>query len=173
MTGGDSRCLWFDTAWGRGCLTYASDPFYILGITLPGKKSAAGLNATSELKMAHPRAIQAGRTIAAYFKGRRPSPIPDNWLALDRLTPKEQAVLRTVRGIPYGATRTYAEVARMAGFPRGARFAGNTLHKNPFPVIVPCHRVVRSDGTIGGFAAGCSMKERMIALEKAAVNNRF
>lgn len=163
--------LWFDTAWGRGCLTYSAEPFSIFSITLPGIKDKVRPDLGIGSKAAHPSAIHVGRTMADFFSGQRPAAIPETWLAKGSLTPKERTVLRVVRRIPYGVTRTYAEVAVMAGFPHGARFAGNALHKNPFPVIIPCHRVVRSDGTIGGFAAGCKMKEKMIALERASSKN--
>ncbi|MEW6078568.1 MAG: MGMT family protein [Thermodesulfobacteriota bacterium] len=158
--------LWVETAWGRCCLTYAGEPFLLFGITLPGSINKAGPDSKLETGAVHPSAILVGQALADYFDGCGPAVIPGKWLALEQLTANERLVLKAVRQIPYGATRTYAEVAGMAGFPRGARFAGNTLHKNPFPVIIPCHRVVRSDGSIGGFASGCEMKEKMIALER-------
>ena len=163
------RVLWFHTAVGRGCLTYSADPFFIYDIALPGTRRRFRPGSKDGTEADHPSAVCVGRIIADYFCGRRPAAVPESWLALDRLTPGERAVLKIVRRIPYGATRTYAEVAELAGFPRGARFAGNALHKNPFPVIIPCHRVVRSDGTIGGFASGCQMKEKMIALEETVI----
>jgi methylated-DNA-[protein]-cysteine S-methyltransferase len=164
------RCaLSFDTAWGRSCLIYSPEPFLIFSLALPGTKNDFRPDSEKGSKAAHPRAIQVGRAIAAFFEGHPPAAIPEAWLALEQLTPNERTVLRVVEKIPYGATRTYAQVAGMAGFPGGARFAGNALHKNPFPVIIPCHRVVRSDGSIGGFAGGCEMKKKMIALEAAVL----
>lgn len=69
--------------------------------------------------------------------------------------------------IPYGQTRTYAWVAKSCGRPRAARAVGNALARNPFPLIVPCHRVIRSDGKLGGFAAGTEVKSALLNLEKA------
>lgn len=169
FAGREIRVLWFETAWGRCCLKYASRPFSIFSITLPKTAPDVRPDAKKRSAAAHPSAILVGQAIADFFNGRQPAPVPEPWLATEQLTPNERAVLSVVRRIPYGATRTYAEVAGMAGFPHGARFAGNALHKNPFPVIIPCHRVVRSDGTTGGFAAGCEMKKKMIALEAAVV----
>ena len=170
MDGGGrgERLLRFDTAWGPAWLTYRPAPFTIWRIRLPGTKPEPLPDTQDDA--AHPSAaLLVAQTLTDFFSGCRPMTVPEDWLALDRLTPKERAILRAARNIPYGTTRTYAQVASMAGFPRGARFAGNALHKNPFPVAVPCHRVVRSDGSLGGFAGGCKIKKKMIALEAASL----
>ncbi|NLL95274.1 MAG: methylated-DNA--[protein]-cysteine S-methyltransferase [Thermoplasmatales archaeon] len=75
-------------------------------------------------------------------------------------------VMATVSRIPYGETESYSGLAAALGRPGAARAVGNACARNPVPVIVPCHRVVRSDGSVGGFAAGVGMKERLLALEK-------
>lgn len=71
-------------------------------------------------------------------------------------------------GVAYGQTTSYGALAAAAGRPRAARAAGNFLAANPFPVILPCHRVVRSDGGLGGFSGGAGWKRRLLALEGAA-----
>jgi methylated-DNA-[protein]-cysteine S-methyltransferase len=86
---------------------------------------------------------------------------------LSRFTTAQQAVYRTVATIPYGQTASYGQVARMAGVPNAARFVGTTMANNPYPVFIPCHRVIRSDGTPGLFGGGEPLKARMLALEKA------
>ena len=63
-------------------------------------------------------------------------------------------VLEATARIPYGSVSTYAEVAAEAGSPRGSRAAGNALGANPIPIVVPCHRVVRSGGALGGYTGG-------------------
>jgi len=68
------------------------------------------------------------------------------------LTPFQWAVLRVVMTIPPGETRTYAWVARQIGRPGAVRAVGTALRKNPFPVIIPCHRVIKSDGSLGKYA---------------------
>lgn len=77
----------------------------------------------------------------------------------------EKRVYRAVLAIPRGRTRSYAWVARRAGRPRAARAVGNALNRNPYAPAVPCHRVIRSDGAIGGFAKGAAAKRRLLAAE--------
>jgi methylated-DNA-[protein]-cysteine S-methyltransferase len=160
-----ARIFRFDTAWGQSSLIYRPEPFVVYCLTLPGAEPDM-LPATGDEKDGHhPKAMRIKTVLTDFFNGRRPETIPDAWLSWTQLTPKEQAVLDVVRHIPYGQTRAYGEVAEKAGFPRGARFAGNALNKNPFPVIIPCHRVIHADGSIGGFGSGCEMKRKMIAME--------
>ncbi len=88
-------------------------------------------------------------------------------LALEGTTPFVRRVLEACRQIPIGETLTYAELARLGGSPGAARAAGNTMARNRFPLIVPCHRVVGSHGALGGYSApsGLSMKRRLLAAE--------
>jgi methylated-DNA-[protein]-cysteine S-methyltransferase len=76
-----------------------------------------------------------------------------------------QKVLNELRTIPYGETRTYGWLAKKVGKPGAARAVGQALKRNPIPIIIPCHRVIRDDGTIGGFSMGINIKERLLALE--------
>lgn len=85
------------------------------------------------------------------------------------LTPFQRAVYRFVASIPSGKTATYAEVARAIGNQRAVRAVGNALNKNPFAPAVPCHRVIRSDDTIGGFAQGTVQKRKLLRKEGASV----
>jgi len=83
------------------------------------------------------------------------------------LTAFELAVLRATLEIPFGETRTYAWVARRIGKPRAVRAVGSALRKNPWPLIIPCHRVIRSDGSPGLYAGkDDGRKKRLIALEQ-------
>jgi len=82
------------------------------------------------------------------------------------LTLFEKKVYTVVKKIPLGEARAYAWVAKMAGRPAAARAVGNALNKNPFPVIVPCHRVVHSDGSIGEYAFGRDLKRKLLELER-------
>ena len=81
------------------------------------------------------------------------------------LTPFAQAVYRVVGAIPRGSTMTYAQVAAKAGRPRAVRAVGTILNRNPFAPDVPCHRVIRSDGTLGGFAGGPRKKKALLREE--------
>jgi O-6-methylguanine DNA methyltransferase len=76
-----------------------------------------------------------------------------------------RAVWNATLSIPYGETRTYAWVAQQIGKPRALRAVGKALARNPFPIIVPCHRVVASNGNLGGFRGGLELKKRLLELE--------
>ncbi len=82
----------------------------------------------------------------------------------------QRRIYALCRQIPYGATMTYGELARLAGSPRGARAVGQCLARNPIPLLIPCHRVVGADGKLGGFSApgGLAMKQRLLQLEAVA-----
>ena len=73
------------------------------------------------------------------------------------------------RGIPRGQTRTYGQLARMAGSPGAARAVGQAMARNPWPILVPCHRVLGTDGSLTGFGGGVDMKRRMLLMEGALV----
>ncbi len=93
--------------------------------------------------------------------------VPWNWLALDGLSGFRRRVLGAAARIPAGETRSYGEVAREVGCGGGARAVGQALKRNPFAPLVPCHRVVRADGTIGGYGGrtGGTTKRDLLALE--------
>jgi methylated-DNA-[protein]-cysteine S-methyltransferase len=79
----------------------------------------------------------------------------------------EQAVWQTIRGISYGQTTTYTDLAARANRPRAIRAAANAVAKNPLPLIIPCHRILRKDRSLGGFSApgGVDTKKRLLDLE--------
>lgn len=90
-------------------------------------------------------------------------------IAIDNLpgTPFQRDVWRALTQIPRGETRTYAELAAMAGHPTAIRAVANAVGKNPMPPIIPCHRIIRSDGKIGGYSApgGIATKRRLLQSE--------
>ncbi len=90
---------------------------------------------------------------------------------LSGFTAFRRRVTEVCRAIPYGETRTYAELAAEVGAPRAARAVGNVMRTNRWPLIVPCHRVLGSSGGLGGYSApeGLTMKKRLLALEARAV----
>ena len=88
--------------------------------------------------------------------------------ALDlRGTPFQLACWRALLAIPYGETRTYADIARTVGKPQAFRAVGMANHHNPIAIVVPCHRVIASDGTLCGFGGGLDVKRRLLELEGA------
>ena len=82
------------------------------------------------------------------------------------MTDFEKKVYKTILNIPLGEVRTYKWVAKQIGRPRAYRAVGQALHKNPFPLIVPCHRVIQSGGKLGGYALGARKKKALLDLEK-------
>lgn len=106
---------------------------------------------------------EAERQLAEYFAGER----TDFDLAVDLagLTDFERRVLTAVREVGFGEVVPYAELARRMGSPKSARAVGNALHANPVTIVVPCHRVVRKDGSLGGYGAGVEYKRRLLAIE--------
>ena len=109
---------------------------------------------------------KARRELDAYFEGRvRRLRTPVDW----SLTPAgfSRRVLEATVAIPFGSVSTYAHMARLAGSPRAARAAGNALHDNPVPIVVPCHRVVPSGGGIGKYGGQEWRKAFLLDLEGA------
>ena len=84
---------------------------------------------------------------------------------LDLCSAFQQQVLRAEHGIPRGRVSTYQRIATYLGRDRGARAVGTALAHNPFPIIIPCHRAIRSDGTFGGFQGGVAMKRALLEME--------
>jgi methylated-DNA-[protein]-cysteine S-methyltransferase len=110
------------------------------------------------------------RELDEYFEGRRTSfDVPVDWRLHDGFG---RRVLRATYRIPYGKLLTYAEVAAKAGSPRGSRAAGNALGSNRIPIVVPCHRVVRTGGTLGGYTGGIERKQYLLGLEGVAPFSR-
>jgi methylated-DNA-[protein]-cysteine S-methyltransferase len=100
-----------------------------------------------------------------YFAGhRRRFELPIDWTLVG---PFGQRVLRAAAEIPYGGVLSYAQVAAEVGSPRGSRAAGNALGSNPIPIVLPCHRVLRSGGALGGYAGGLDRKRWLLSLESA------
>ena len=87
-------------------------------------------------------------------------------LDLSGATCFQQNVWQTVQSIPYGETRSYGWVADRIGSPKAARAVGQTLGRNPLPIVIPCHRIVASDGRLGGFRGGLEIKEYLLRLER-------
>lgn len=84
---------------------------------------------------------------------------------LDLCSSFQQRVLRAEHGIPRGSVSTYQRIAKHLGNVQGARAVGTALARNPFPILVPCHRAIRSDGTLGGFQGGLEMKRTLLEME--------
>lgn len=113
--------------------------------------------------LAPPRLDAAVAQLEEYFAGRRRA--FDLPLDLRLSAGFRRQVLRHLAEIGYGRTESYAEVATAAGSPRAVRAVGSACATNPLPVVVPCHRVVRSDGSVGGYRGGPAAKRTLLELE--------
>jgi O-6-methylguanine DNA methyltransferase len=152
--------------WGE--IWLASTAKGLCGILLRGGREAlevrvrsrTGLSTFHEDPKAHAAATEQ---IEQYFRGER----KQFQLPLDlRGTSFQQQVWKALQQIPYGETRSYGEIAVAVGNLRAVRAVGQANGRNPVPLIVPCHRVIRSNGKLGGFGGGLDLKETLLALEK-------
>ena len=118
-----------------------------------------------EINTAHP-VLQAARSqLTAYFAAQAARfSLP---LDLSLGTPFQQSVWERLRAIPYGVTQSYGEIARYMGQPAASRAVGSAVGRNPLSIIVPCHRVVGSNGALTGYAGGLERKIALLQLEKA------
>lgn len=123
-------------------------------------------------RIAGPRVLRASRGVDEvrheldeYFARRRHA--FDLAVDLRGLPPFSLAVLGELARVPYGQTATYGELAARAGHPKAARAVGLVMNRNPVPIVLPCHRVVGSSGSLVGYAGGLETKERLLRLEGA------
>jgi methylated-DNA-[protein]-cysteine S-methyltransferase len=143
----------------------------LVRVALPNERLEAVLGELAEdvsprLMERPERLEEARRELTEYFEGRRRRfELPLDW----RLTHAGFArrVLRATAKVPFGETISYAEAAERAGSPRAHRAAGNALGSNPIPLVVPCHRVLRTGGAIGNYGGGPEMKAFLLRLEGA------
>jgi O-6-methylguanine DNA methyltransferase len=125
--------------------------------------SGAGIVAMSATARRH--AERAQRELAEYLGGRRSYfSVP---LDLSGISEFQRRVLTAIARIPFGGVVSYTELARAVGAPSAARAVGTALARNPMPILIPCHRAIRRDGTWGPFALGGAMKTALLALERA------
>lgn len=105
---------------------------------------------------------QAQSHLQAYFAGhRRTLDLPLDIYG----TPFQKAVWNLLRDVPYGETRSYAQLAVALGRPHAARAVGQANRANPLPMVIPCHRVIQSDGSLGGYGGGLALKRALLQLE--------
>lgn len=148
-------------------------PVGVVRVVLPAEdpdevlERLAGTLSARILRAPTPVLTAARHELDEYFAGtRRAFDVPLDW-ALSRAFRRE-VLLATAR-IPFGETSSYRGVATAAGSPNAVRAAGTALATNPIPIIVPCHRVLRSDGALGNYLGGVEMKGRLLELEGVAV----
>lgn len=165
------RFALIDTAWGPVAIVAVGGR--LCRLLLPGPPSG---RLAAQVRAEHPQARQdqavlpgLQRAIRRYFRGQRVhlalqpelGDCPAFWVE----------VYRACQAVGYGQLTSYGELARLVGRPGAARAVGAALRRNPVPLVVPCHRVIRSDGRLGGFSGpgGLEMKRRMLLLEGIAI----
>ena len=165
MDPNSTSMLTFDTPLGRCAVRWTEAG--ISGVLLPGAAGRSGPR-YEEATDVPPGVCRAIEGMVAVLSGGSPElrDIPLDERGIDEL---RRAIYAATRDIPPGATRSYGEVARAIGHPGGARDVGAALARNPYPIIVPCHRVVAANGALTGFSApgGLETKRRMLELEGA------
>jgi methylated-DNA-[protein]-cysteine S-methyltransferase len=151
-----------------GSLLLASTPRGLVRVGLPNQDSDGLLEELAS--KVSPRVLEAParldetrRELDLYFEGK----LTDFDLKLDWQLSRDFRLkaLRAIARIPYGQTRTYTQVATSAGNERAVRAAGTACGSNPIPIVVPCHRVLRTGGALGGYGGGLPMKESLLELE--------
>ena len=140
----------------------------ILGLTLPGKDRQL----ETAIKADYPLAVESEQSVVVTladdirrYLGGADLHLDLQWLAWELCTEFQTRVLRAEYGIPRGWVSTYERIARELGVPGGARAVGNALAANPFPLLIPCHRAVRSTGELGGYQGGLEMKKALLEME--------
>jgi methylated-DNA-[protein]-cysteine S-methyltransferase len=160
----------FDTPIGRCAIAWEGD--LVVGLQLPEARADDTRERMHDRfedadEIAPPSSIQhVIEAVEASLRGEADD-LADVPLALDDVPPFARRVYEVVRTIPAGETLSYGDVALAAGSPGAARAVGQALGRNPFPIVVPCHRVLAAGGRIGGFSAtgGTSIKAEMLAVE--------
>ena len=135
----------------------------LTAIILPGTGSSIVEEMPAYMRAPHPCLEQAARQVFEYCEGKRTA--FDLCLSL-KGTPFQLQVWDIIHRIPYGRTMSYGEIARQLGSTNKARAVGGAAHANPLPLVIPCHRVIGSNGSLIGFAGGVGLKKRLLCLEK-------
>lgn len=120
-------------------------------------------NTATRLEKSASAVAPAMAQLREYFAGQRT--IFDLPVDLSALTPFQQEVLTVTRQIPAGQTWTYQRVAQEMGRPKSSRPVGQALARNPIPIVIPCHRVIASDGSLGGYSGGSGLKAKRWLLQ--------
>ena len=165
-----NRHLLFSTPIGKMAVVYHPQPFAVKTVVLPRSDREqvdrlVDIYGASE-SGSHRQAAVIKQQIVDYFNGKPIQPAWQ-WLDMSGLTRLQASVLIATADIPYAILKSYQDIAVAVQRPRAYRFVGSTLAKNPFPILIPCHRVIRSDSTFGQFGGGTDMKRKLIEMEAA------
>ena len=156
----------FPTSWGDGAVAVAHGR--LIGVELPpvrivDQTALVGIG-TEEDVAALDRWVAE---LTSYFRGEKLSwEVGEVEFHLDDLGPFARSTVSALMGIPNGDTVSYGELAELAGHPKAARAVGTVMASNPIPIVVPCHRVIRSDGSLGRYGSDATWKERLLSHER-------
>ena len=144
-----------------GYITIRTDGDFIIGVTF-GKDYPKNLYSTNTGESIVEKFF---KTLEKYIRGNRVE--FDFPFKLANVTEFSKNVYDCLKNIPYGEVKSYKDIAREIGNERAYRAVGNACAKNPLPLIIPCHRVVRHNGMLGGFTGGVEIKKLLLSLEKS------
>ena len=151
----------------RGRMLLVADDKALTGVYFTGQKYQPHIEEGWRRDVQHAPLRRAKRELAEYFDGTRTH---FTVKIAPRGTPFQCAVWKAIAGVGFGHTIAYAELARRAGRPGSARAAGAATGRNPIGIIVPCHRIVGSNGSLTGYAGGLAKKRALLAMEGKGVD---
>ena len=156
----------FNTAWGYGAVL--ATEIGICKIDLPAVSPVPISGSKADNYQSSPLTKQVADMLSVYFLGQKQEfkAVP---VDLSSVTLFRAEILTLIRDIPYGETRSYGQVSLMAGSPGAARAVGGAMASNPIPVIVPCHRIIASDGRLTGFTAPGGLEFKKILLQAEGI----
>ncbi len=143
----------------------------VLWIFLPDRRRSMARRVRERFECAGPGSCPEIKSVAggiARHLAGKPVDFDLRALHFPLCSPFQERVLRAEYGIPRGSVSTYGRVARHLGAPGAARAVGRALATNPFPIVIPCHRAIRSDGSLGGYRGGPRMKRALLEMEGVA-----
>lgn len=158
-----TRATMFKTAWGWVGIAVSEKGITSIDLFSAKRRGSSRQEEVGEHDAAATLIKEARTQLLAYIQGtRRDFSLP---LDLSAGTPFQRKVWKAISRIPYGRVRSYQWVATRVGGKHYARAVGMALGANPVPIVVPCHRIIAHDGSLGGFGCGLPMKRRLLALE--------
>lgn len=157
------QAITFKTAWGWVEIAASERGLTSIDLSPSTRRATTGQRQTGEAGEIATLLAEAQAQLLAYIEGRRREfSMP---VDMSAGTPFQRKVWKAITRIPYGRVRSYQWVATRVGGKQYARAVGMALGANPVPIVVPCHRIIAHDGSLGGFGCGLSMKRRLLTLE--------
>ena len=160
-----------DTSYGEMTIIWtAGEPLRVVRILLPSRRGELGIRYPQATESTDSAIGDLAEDIARFLDGEDVTFSLD-LMDVDQCSPFQRSVILAEYGVPRGHVTTYGRLARHLGAPRASRAAGRALATNPFPIVIPCHRAVRSDGSLGGYQGGVEMKARLLEMEGVQVEH--